>query len=546
MSDKDWDAYSRRVWNESGHLPKTGPGTNNGGLGSDNSRNTKSLSTKTSNRVGGSKLARDGRQIADLEQAVHKLKNTAHAKKNMGKGVGTLIDLLGQEEERESQWMACVTDCEEYAARVPVGQTTGIVPVDLYRRSAFTTGATQNMVVNASGVAFCLAGTDGWHDIASQNTGILHADGASSVCMTTTIETYAAATTPQYTALPVGCVDILMPDVSSDFVSNAEDGTQYMQVAQKVSMSLFIPPNADAGSHFIGRAHVFQSIDPERTNLYGQTISGLKEDAMEEGSNVFHQEFSILPSGKMVPIGLSAEEMEKHPGYIEISAVSLPLNNLAYDWKRIGGSSLNSPVNTIPNANILFAIESAQGTQAIVRNTYVWQVERYASNKVAAGGGHVPMARNVSVSAAHVMKSSLLSARIPKTPTTPTKAQDSRANDQVPKSVFKHSKIMLKGLGRPKHGVQGVLSVVCDRMTRPGVHAIASKNLAETGKTGFENMLSLPVAKQVVQTGFDAAELISDKIYDSETKEGQSFWSSAWDFVKGMAPGLLELIPLLL
>ena len=543
MSDKQWDEYSRKVWDETGKLPNTGPNSNNGGLGRE-----KSLKTKTSNRVAQTKLQADGRQIADLEKAVHRLKNTSSVKpKNISKGIGSLVNILGQEEERESQWLACVTDCEHFAARVPVGQTTGLVPVDLYRRTCYADGA-QEMVTNGASygsVAFGMFTTDGWHEMAGVNNAILHADGAIANTGTTTQNAYLNGNSPTYAAAVAGQSSILMPDVSSDFVSNALDGTQYMMVGQKVSMSMFLPPNASADSHFVGRAHVFQTIDPERSSLYNKSLAGLKEEAEEEGSNIFHQEYTLTPGGRFVPVGLEASETEVHQGYAEISAVSLPLNNLAYEWKTIGVNPLPPSTDVVPNANIMFVLEAPSGTSAQVRNTYVWQVERYASNKLASGGGHMPIPEVQTIQDKSKMTAhcKLLGPVItkPKTPYQPVVHSDPRSNDQVPKSVFTHSKTMLDNLGRPRHAIQAVASVISDRMSRPGIHAQVAAS-----PEGLSNLVTKPVATKMAKIGGHAAEFITDQIRGSESKEGGGFWSSVWDFTKGLAPELLELIPLLL
>lgn len=543
MSQADWDKYSRETYDNTGQVPTySGSDKGKGGSAKPITAKRSELRTRTSNRTVGMQVQGDGRQIADLERAVHKLKNTSSAKsKNIAKGVGSLINIMGQEEERESQWMACVTDCEEFAARVPVGQTTGLVPVDLYRRTAYANGADM-IYCNATNIGFALSTTDGWHEMAGVNNGVLHADGANASCGTTTQAAYVGGNTPSYAALPVGAKTILTPDVSSDFVSSAQDGTQYMQVAQKVSLAMFEPPNGAADSHFIGRAHVFQSIDPERSTLYNRTLPSLKEEAQEEGSNLFHQEFSILPNGRFVPIGLDATETENHEGFIEISAVSLPLNNLAYEWKRIGVNPLGSITDVVPNANILFVVESAQGTMATIRTTYVWQVERYPSNKLSAGG-HMPIA---AISKNPIsMKSQLLGPKKPMRPKGPITTTDPRANDKVPPSAFRHSKTMLRNLGRPKHGIQAVVSVVCDRMTLPGVHAqVAASN---DKNYGLGNLLAAPVASLVAKVGDKADDYIHEKIRAKEGSESSGgFWSSTWDFIKGIAPQLLALIPALL
>jgi hypothetical protein len=346
------------------------------------------------NQVASTKVEREAAEIAStagrMERitkagAKHNNANRATSKTANGNATGgpkQLLDLLGSEEIQEIAWTMCVADCEEVVARIPTSQSTGIVPVDMYRKTEWSLATT-----NADRTCFAMFTDDCWgNDVGGNNHGILHANGGSSVYGNNTDSSFVGFTTPAAAlANPTGSTSLLLGDVSEDFVSNAAVGTEYIQVAALHSVSAYLPPGATADTHFVGRAYCFQTLDAEREPLNNRTIATLRSLATEQDSVILCAEFEVTPGGTFLPVGFVGPRSEGgDDGFTELAMAALPLSNDAYEWRRIGDVPLNAPANVV-TAKHMFALVAPLNTTFQIRTTYVWQTEMYATNKVQQG-----------------------------------------------------------------------------------------------------------------------------------------------------------------
>lgn len=355
--------------------------------------------TRSKNRVK-QKLKGDGRQIADLERAVHKAHRDASERVRGGSHhkrkpkVSKVVNLLGSREVQETAWVAAMLDCERYAARVPITQVTGAVPVDLYRVSTSALGA-----VNGSGLGFAMSNPDEWHTgysgavSAGYNSAQMHANGATAYAGCVTGATYAGLSFPadstSLTAPPAGVTGLIVPDISSDFVSNEEVGTEYIMVGCKTSLSLVSPGAAD---RYVGEVWAISSDDIERAPIAGETPSSLESNALKQGSLYRISKYKITGSGLFVPVeeALRGEEaaISDTGGVGELSISSIPLTTGAYEWRRIGrswhaGSNLQVAAGRADKA---FYIYAPSGLSFKIRHTILWQAERYSSALVRRSG----------------------------------------------------------------------------------------------------------------------------------------------------------------
>lgn len=331
------------------------------------------------------KIEREAEEIARTadKMAKYTKANAAHGRANRATkspnahGPSELANLLGQEEEDRVRWLMTVGDCEEVVSRVPSSQTTGLTPVDLYRKTEWINGVANN--VNVQWGTFA---NDCWHEGLAYQNGILHANGGTSCYGTATQAAFANGECPTTGPLAVGVTAGVMGDVSEDFVSSAIVGTEYMQVAAIHSASCLMPPSSASNEHFVGRAYIFQTLDPERAGLTGQSIADLRAVAAEENASVYCSEFIVTPGGTFLPVDfIGPRSSSGDDGFTQLCAAGLPLTNAAYRWRRIGGETLNVVANQ-PVADIAFAFYVPQGTTVQYRSTYLWQTETYATNRV--------------------------------------------------------------------------------------------------------------------------------------------------------------------
>jgi hypothetical protein len=341
----------------------------------------------TRNKKVKQKLKGDGQQIADLERAVHKAKRNAAEHGRAGRrrhpAVRKVINLLGSREVQETAWVSAMLDCERYAARVPITQVTGAVPVDLYRVSTSALGTT-----SASGVGFVGTCPDSWyHDSLSGFSGgpmgHLKANGGTAFFGYATGAAYAGTSFPaaSVTLSPptAGITGLAVPDISADFDATANLGTEYIMVGCKTSISMVSPPGGQ--DRYVGEVWAIYSLDAERAPIESAAPSTIESESLKNGSLYRLSKYKITGSGLFVPI----EEAVRCPveGYVldegatgELSISPIPLMTGAYEWRRCLAANYQTKV---AYPDVAFYVYAASGTSFKVRHTALWQAERYAS-----------------------------------------------------------------------------------------------------------------------------------------------------------------------
>ncbi len=330
------------------------------------------------------KLKGDGKQIADLERAVHKGKEgnpVARAPKTRLKQkdlTEDVVGLLGSREAQEIAWIEAFLDPEAFAARIPISQVTGAVPVNLYRSSEFGF-----VTCNSSGFAFVGTFAEGWNNVESGNIyKYLRANGSPATSVATmTGATYVGTTSPpSWAVLPAGASAMSLGDVDSDFTDWA-GGTEYIMVGCKLSLSCYSTNLGTADEHFIGRVAAVRTLDPDRYPLHGKTLAQLKAEAEDEDSNIQIVEYLVNPNGSFSAIGpLQSEELT------ELSMTTIPLTRTAYEWLRINGTAnTTNTTNTSPFYDIAFFAMNGGAQTFEVRWTGLWQCERYPSHLITRG-----------------------------------------------------------------------------------------------------------------------------------------------------------------
>lgn len=332
------------------------------------------------------KLRKDGRAIAAAERGIHRERQQAKARANASErrrkpAARKVVNLLGSRELQETAWVASFSDCESYAARVPITQVTGAVPVDLYRVSTFA-----NVTTNSSHYAYAMMATDSWHDGyvgAGAGTAHLHADGATAYFGAVTGSGYTGATFAQFpaatdTAATGGVSLLAVPDISSDFTSNSISGTEYISVGIRFSIKTVMPP---AGSdRFVGEVWAISTLDPERAGIAGAFPSSIYADSLKEGSLYRVAKYRITGSGLFVPVEAAIHgneaDIDDAGGVGELHLYETPLSTGAYKWRRCGVQALQT---TAGYATVGFYVNATAGTVLQVRSTELWQSERYAS-----------------------------------------------------------------------------------------------------------------------------------------------------------------------
>lgn len=483
-----------------------------------------SAAKKGTNRVE-QKQHQDGKQIADLESAVHRLKQQVENQglgkaKNYQQTLGKVVSLMGSKERFEAQYLLTLGDCEVFAARVPPGIATGYVPVDLYRKTIYAepvTGADDNGYI-------CIS-DDVW---GFGQYALLAAPGVPTYPVSyssLTANNYATILASGGALAGTGVVNGGMQDVSPNFVSDPNDGTEYMQVASITTLTCQMTPNALADEAFVGRAHVIFSLDPERYSLNLKSLDTLKQLATEQDAQVFIRTFQITRDGLFVP-----EDREDYlvvgegptQAFASISSIAIPVHNDAYTWKRIGGVTLASNATTfVTRPSQCIFLEAPTGTKFQARTTYLWQTEEYPTNRVTGGmtGWQMGQLENLGQSLGHAFGAPPRAA--PKTrsaklmlnvatghATEPTgrptsgvrqrrlqnvspkqkpkhrlAGSDSSSNPQPavsearPSSMSKFVPHVFRNLGSRPHPAAPALSVLADRAENvPGLHAQMAAN----------------------------------------------------------------------
>lgn len=363
--------------------------------------------TRTKNKnQSKTKLKKDGEAIADVERAVAKLKRREAPKgRKVSHKVGrpkeepinAIVQLMGRQEEAEAAYLATLIDCEEVQAPIPSTQTIGYVPTDRWIKPVYYTVTT-----NASNIATVAIEDDCWNSGGGGGLyGILPAGSDQSTCVTHTGKTYVGTSFPANgVALATGVTDVIMSNVSSEFVSNANTGTEYIQVANVTHLQCEEPPSADAGDAFVGSVSVVFTYDPESHPIMGKTIDELRATAALRDSKIVINQFHITRDGLFVPLdGLNdryADSMSRYltgtynhegkdlPVYSTLHSYAVPVHDDSYIWRRIGERSLQGTGYTVNFPSQGFYIESPEGTEFQCRTTYLWQTEEFESSKVVS------------------------------------------------------------------------------------------------------------------------------------------------------------------
>lgn len=344
------------------------------------------MSNKTKSKLAAErrKLKGDGKAIAALEQAVHKGKEknaferAPRSRLNNTPALESVVGLLGDREEQEAAWIMAFLNPEAYAARIPITQVTGAVPVNLYRKTLYG-----HPTCNASNFACVATFAEGWHKAVGGAADYKYlragADAATTPC-TYTINSFVGTTAPTpAVGLPVGGQATSLGDVDTDFTSDANDGTEYIMVGCMLSLRCLSTPTGAADEHYVGRVMVARTLDPERYDLMATTETTAKGWADEEDAQVQVAEYMITPEGGFRLVTASGTSTEV---LMELNATTIPMSPEAYNWERITGASQVSAAATVPHADLMFYITGAPSQQFEARWTGLWQTERYPSHLV--------------------------------------------------------------------------------------------------------------------------------------------------------------------
>lgn len=523
------------------------------------------------------------REMELLQHTRKQREKTAISKStNPGRPSEDLIYLVGSREEQEAAWLECVFDPESYVARIPTGEVTGNVKVDLYRQTVFA-----DMMVNASNFAWAGSFAEGWN-LVSENSwgypGFYSTSNGTGVCMNTTINTYVGGSAPPgRTATPTGVSAVALPATNSSFVSSPDDGSEYIMVAMGMSLTADLTPTGAADEHFVGKVLAVFTEDPERYPIMGQTAATLRAQAEQENSLVHAVEYLVTPDGQFVPS--VAQHIAPVP---EIFLADVPLSKGAYTWQRLFNGQATPVAYTMTLCTCAFFAESAPGTRFTVRWTGVWQFETIPSNLVrssvmtahanihkpdASGTAtvddfgrpiHRPPARRSKVPVPAVLPR--LSKAHPFRPTSsyalasrhvaavtlaesrrkmrtgagaslapPIRKLKGTQTYAPPVSVVKAMPHLMKTLGQHRHPGLAPLSVLAASFESPGLWAQASR----LGPSSLGNVLTDPgLCRCALQSGPAAV----DQASESDSFSWSGFFSGLWDVVSAVGPSLLGLL----
>jgi hypothetical protein len=529
-----------------------------------------------------SKVKNDGKAIADLEKAVHKAKerNTAARapksrikQKQLDKEI---IGLLGSKEEQEVAWLEALLDPEAFAARIPITQVTGAVPVNLYRKSVFHWAQG-----NANGFACAATFAEGWNNVAGYVNQYMRANAsAASSVGTYTGATYVGSSLPAAaSALPTGASAMSLGDVDADFVDNANDGTEYIMVGLKLSVNSFSTSGGLADEHYVGRVAVVRTLDPERYTLAGQNLSALKALADEEDSSIQIVEYLINPSGTFTPVMGDGEVLG------EISATIIPVTKDAYEWRRIDASKTTSTANTSPFFDLAVIFEGVASAKFEIRWTGLWQMERYpthlvtSANSVSDYGTHAYPPRPLNGTSQDIQGYHFISpwnnksanSRRGRMPAQLLRVQDHIATARpivthtnngssgsvevrdrvrkarrlkgiyvgyfadVPRSVTKTLGHTGRTLGRPTHPGVAPLAVLASAADEPGFW----NQMANAGIPALQSILC---DKKLAKIAASAGPAAVDAAEDAGAFSLSGLLSGAWEVAKTVGPAILGLL----
>lgn len=307
-------------------------------------------------------------------KAIKDIERSNARQKNGGKHpIKKTQKLLASKQFQEIAWMHCVMDPAAYAARMPITQVTGAIPVDLYRARAYQAGPA---LTNASGVAFASAWPDLWH-FDSGNQALLHTDAAADTAAGTYTTTgYLASTFPPNGVCPAGAGSLILGDVSADFTDTASAGTEYIQVGVQLSLEMVLPSQANDKA-FEGEVWAFTTLDPERYPINGANPTDLAIQAQEESSSYSCAIYGINPNGSFTFKRDSRGRTGGQDTLSVLKLVAVPVSTGAYKWQRIGAVATNPVSTTASGSCVGFFITSPAGTTYRTIYTSVYQTEKY-------------------------------------------------------------------------------------------------------------------------------------------------------------------------
>jgi hypothetical protein len=508
------------------------------------------------------KVRDDGKAIAAAEHAVHRLKNTVNEGKMSSSArqvtpFENLPNLLTSVEEQEAAWLLAVADPLHFAARVPISQSTGCVPVDLYRKTVAAT-----MTASAYDVCFAICAQDRWSTFGSWRpvdwyTGMLGADGDTGVWCNVTGSTYTSINFPAQGAVVTGSTSLAIGNVSSDIVSDSTIGTEYIMVGSMFTLASKMVANAAVDARYSGRVTVFMTTDPQRVPIAGNGREALMTLSREQNPLVFARVYIITSDGLFVP-----EDSQDSTPLAEITASAVPISTTAYIWNRVGEVGLSSTLYVPMGAAIGFAVEAPSGTQFELTGSYLWQLEKFSTNKVSDRLDDVPF---FSPDSAYYDEDDLdaidndtmefVSIPGPGGKTQVVSSVKPRKKKRihhaayrgvgvVPPAALTFANAVVKYPGAPIHPAVPVLSAVSAAAQQPGIHQKMSELAARAPhKIG---VIAPKLANLVAEHGPKAAQIF----HESVTKKPASSWwskikniaSGAWDVAKFAAPLVMSLL----
>jgi hypothetical protein len=513
--------------------------------------------SKPNHKVKKSKIKRDGVAIASVEKAVHNLKGTVHdtTRRSSKSAFSTLPKLLGDTELQEAAWLMAVSNCRDFAARIPVSQVTGVVPVDLFRKTV-----TCELTTNASNAGFFMAMSDAWQNyiLSSDAYGILGADTNANSYATVSDASWLSGALPgQGIPLPLGTQAALIGDVSGDIVENASNGTEYIQVGALHSIAALQVAAAAADARYSGRLSVFYTMDTDRAPLQGQTLSQLLASSREANGMIRAREYNILENGNFLPL----DGPDNQAPLSSVDLAPIPLNNESYAWQRVGENPVITNA-TIVSADSCFFVEAPSGTTFEVSSTYLWQTEKFGSYQVRPTISGITTSgiiqdllpgftNNITHAFGYHQRNEfargdwhVIQAQTPGTPKTePPKPKPRKVpalhRGTVAPALLHMAAASLRSLGQPIHPLLPLLSVTSAAAANPGVHRLMAMD-----PSSLSNLIKNPaLANAAAKLGPKAASSFGDSM--DPKKQGGFNWKSllsgAWDLLKIVGPALAKL-----
>jgi hypothetical protein len=318
----------------------------------------------------GKKIKGDGRAIASLERGVHDLKKRVlHMSRSSQPHIKAVDHLLTTKDFQEIAWKSYVFNpFGAAAARMPVSAVNGFIPVDKW-----SVPHTEAGHVNASGYGCAMMGADGFY-----GEKILGPNGSTGVNFITTASTYVGISTP--TAGATANIGIhMLPDVSANFTADATSGTEYINVASGLGVSLKSAGNSPPT--WGGDIYIVTTTDPYRSTLHGKSLADFRTLAAENGSAYTLEQFKISQSGLFLPAmslsqGNFPASYADEGGYGALAVPILPLTHTAFEWQLVSAAR-NTALSYASVAIFYQGLPTTGGLEVFAIRGY--QTERYPS-----------------------------------------------------------------------------------------------------------------------------------------------------------------------